>query len=365
MPLSVIPRILRTALPVILLVAIASGGASAEALVHITPPGGGGGCTESTFLVDIYSPIGNEPATSAYVVVNGTTPYADDSDVAMCEDVAYSISASITDGVGYYYDFAHWYVVGGSVANEYSSKTTLTPSAPLTGAVIVMVVGETGYQNWGGYIGGGSHITAADGTFTVPSGPYTTVGGGCSYQEYLPIWVGIGGVNGNATLWQAGVTVEVAVNANCVSSLSMTAWYDYPGGLVYVPLTVCTNEPFTVDLTINGTGAWATFGSCGSYTAHVRDVVPDETTAEWVVESLGPETSGYAFMNFPTIDFGVGTYYDGGRGTTMGGPSAPLMEWTAIDQVLSGVSPFVYQYATPSFYSTTGFDVSYSQQSSL
>lgn len=315
--------------------------------------------------MDIYSPIGNEPATSAYVVVNGTTPYADDSDVAMCEDVAYSISASITDGVGYYYDFAHWYVVGGSVGNDYSASTTLTPGAPLTNGVIVMVVGESGVLNWGGYIGGGSHITSADGTFTVPSGPYAVVGP-CSDTDELPMWVGIGGLNGNASMWQAGVTAKIPGSSGCTSSVEYTAWYEaLPAASVPVPLTVCTNEPFTVDLTLNGTGAWATFGSCGSYTAHVKDFVPDETTAEWVVESPGL-SAGDPFMNFPTIDFGVGTYYDGGRGTTLSGPSAPLMEWTATDQVLENVLPYyLYQFANPSYYSTGGFSVSYSQQSSL
>ena len=218
------------------------------------------------------------------------------------------------------------------------------------------------FTTMAGTSGGGSHITSADGTFTVPSGPYSTVGP-CSDEDELPMWVGIGGINGNGSLWQAGVTAYILGSSGCTSSVEYTAWYEaYPWASVPVPVTVCTNEPFTVDLTINGTGAWATFGSCGSYTAHVKDFVPDETTADWVVE----EVKGSPIMNFPTIDFGVGTYYDGGRGTTLSGPSAPLMELNAINPTLNNTFPYYQnQYADPTYYTTSGFDVSYSYECTI
>jgi hypothetical protein len=138
------------------------------------------------------------------------------------------------------------------------------------------------------------------------------------------------------------------------------AWYElYPAAPVFVSIRVCTDEPFGVDVGVNGTGAWVSFGSCGVYSKWGMAFSPDPTTAEWVVEAGG----SWPVPDFPAIDFSRLGYQDGTE--TFSGIAAPIFMQTMSDEALDYFPYDINQFATPSESSNGQFSLTYSTQSSL
>src|SRR5208282_79622 len=256
------------------------------------------GCTFDYYTIYVYFQLPG--GGTAAVQINGTD-YSDGNIVAICSTIAYTITAFIQSPYDNY-AFDYWNVTGGSVASQTSATTTLTPSSTnQANLAIDLIIGPTSgdVENWGGYVGSGSQISEAWGTFDIPTGTYTQPGL-CSDTYTMAIWVGIGGLDNNQTLWQAGVQIQLPGNSNCFGGITMSEWYEaYPNLPVYRGGTPCdgNNYPYGVDLGINSTGAWVNYGSCGITKISGVKFVPDQTTAEWVVEAWGPLPS------FPNFNF--------------------------------------------------------------
>ncbi len=217
--------------------------------------------------------------------------------------------------------FQYWIIVGGSVSSDTSSDTELTvASSPPNDPAVSAVLGlpSTSYSNWGGYVTGGDQIDKVSGTFEIPTGPYVQEPNGpgvtCEGTDSIAIWVGIGGVNGNMNLWQAGVTINMTSNAECDGSASMTMWYEEaPAYPVWINGVVCDGSgyPFSITVGVESSGVYANLGSCDVVTeGPFADFTPDQTTAEWVVE----ESGGFPYPGMPAFNFYDLGYEDGSTG---------------------------------------------------
>ena len=139
------------------------------------------------------------------VEVNGSSSYSNGQTAILCIDVSYSISPvnlGCQGSTGFCYTFNQWVTTGGKVSNDLSSSTSFTPSS--WGGDLVLVLNLTGGP-WTGYVQGASGITAVAGTFTMPN---TISADGSANFETTALWVGIGGFDGNGSLWQAGIEFD-------------------------------------------------------------------------------------------------------------------------------------------------------------
>jgi hypothetical protein len=319
---------------------------------------GGGGCPFVYYTIYIYNQL--YAGESAAVVINGTY-YVNGALVGFCSTIRYTISAAISTPFSDL-AFRYWYVTEGSVASQSSPTTTFTPGTiDEESAAIVLVLGPASdnIENWGGYVGGGSHISEAWGEFDIPTGTYYQVPN-CDYTDTMAIWVGIGGVNGNTNLWQAGVQIQITPESNCHSALTMEEWYEAaPNPVQFVGGSPCDGSgyPFLVQVGINSTGAWANYGSCGMVQISGVQFKPDQTTAEWVVEASG------VLPNFPSIGFFDCGYTDGK--TTYTTFAAPIEAQVLTDEALYNTFPYyIDQFVTPSYVNQAAFTEQYSQAGS-
>ncbi len=157
--------------------------------------------------------------------------------------------------------------------------------------------------NWAGYAdfppGGAAGMECVQGSITIPTA-FTIPNGETRSANYLFIWVGIGGLAGNQSLWQGGMWIEQSVSQNTTFWRAATdavtggfgnaqywssANYTLPSSMTAKVCTVTSGLDIYI-LTFYGHNGWEGVWS-GALTT---PFFPNEGSAEWIVES--PNVSG-------------------------------------------------------------------------
>ena len=236
--------------------------------------------------------------------------------------------------------FLHWYATSGTFANPSSQSTSFTAASSGGSLGTVAAVLETPLtisQAWSGYVASGTHITAVSGLLGSPTSTSYVSGvtNGCSSDEYLASWVGIGGLNGiTEGLWQGGLLLHYSSSTSglqeglFVEYLSLAnewTWY------ANYNVTVNVYDPVQANIWVSGSQLYFQFadsvtknvlwGGAGGetwsqLTGLPSGVYPDPTTAEWVAEApecggnspryVSPSFNGIYFENPDWTDSGIG-----------------------------------------------------------
>ncbi len=212
--------------------------------------------------------------------------------------------------------FMGWIVTAGTVANPSACSTTYTPPS-YAGSVNLMpivnasaVLGNSYSGNWAGYAdlppGDAAGMECVQGSVTVPAFTIPT-GDADQYPNYLFIWVGIGGIAGNESLWQAGMYIEQIVGST--NTIGWQPVYDAFNGVTQsgsITSLNSTNYSMPASMTaqvctqISGYDLYVLtfYGQNGakhvwSGTVPTR-FFPNEASAEWVVEATSLPWKWYA-----------------------------------------------------------------------
>jgi len=313
----------------------------------------GGGCTTDVYTVLIFGGMGRAE-------LNGTA-YADGKYFTPCVGAQIPIYPhDIATG----YAFQQWMVYGGgSVACPTCSSTTFTASASVTTGSISMVLTQTSYDSWGGYVATGNQINYVSGTFNVPTHIYV---GFAPIVDWVGYWVGIGGT-GSTNLWQAGVSEKVysdnsesiqvfyqAVKGN--NSCCNPVYHSFSGG-------IDQGAQIIVDLSYSGGTSSVNIG----YWNYINLVwwnssvsfTPDQTTAEWIGEApVNTLTGGtYTLPKVGQVTFTQPEYAEAGWLFPQNSFYLSIAAWNLKDSNL-----WATQYLTPSLLSGSGtqFTLTYS-----
>ena len=199
------------------------------------------------------------------------------------------------------------------------------------------VINQAESTNWSGYAVTGSSVSAAEGSWVVPSVSCPRRG-----SSYAAFWVGIDGYS-SSTVEQTGVLAQCSNG-----KASYSAWYEFypsamvtissvsisPGQVISAAVTWVSGSTFSVALTDVTTSS--TFSTTGSVSSAAR------SSAEWIVER--PEVcSGFrcqlaTLSNFGTANFGDDyTSVSGTSYATVNGVTGPVSSftWHAINMVSS------------------------------
>lgn len=264
--------------------------------------GGGSGCHRVYLNMMVFQGSGQ-------IEVNQSNIYSNGQVAVFCTDVQYSIESynlGCVGGGSYCYTFKQWVSTGGSVANAGASSTYFTPSS--SGGNLVLVLNLTG-NGWTGYVQGTSDITAVAGTFTMPNNIFPQ---GSASLESTAVWVGIGGFDGNLSLWQAGVEFDCGGCGTSSQTVYAQPWWEdvtnsssgscqlgpcyenfmpaidfwghYKGSNNTITVEVWTQGGYCYfAIIVDGVMFWET----GDGTAYSNPVkfYPNTSTADWIVET--------------------------------------------------------------------------------
>ncbi len=226
-----------------------------------------------------------------------------------------SIQANVPSG----YSFADWLTDDGTIGSQTSSFTDFQAGTSLAGLgnlslLVSPTAGTDTTPGWSGLVASGTGITSVSATFTVPSVSYVSCSG-CSAEETLPIWVGIGGVNGNGNLVEAGVIAHAIPNG-----ASYYTVFAQDGSSVHFDLDdIAAGSTVVVTVSYSassGVSSWTVAcsggGNCGTNLPYSGNATytPDTTTADWVVQNNAtlqggvydlPTFSGSVAMGSPAL----------------------------------------------------------------
>ncbi len=218
-----------------------------------------------------------------------------------------------------------WYTNAGTVSypmeytatlnvfsGDSSGTTSVAMSQPLTG--------------WGGYAESGNDFTSATGTFVLPTTVTYNAGGqngASSPTDVVGFWVGIGGVNGQADLWQAGVAITATSSSTSIygfiedadpeAESPLPPQYSYQATDTFyynssAPFCDRASDVSTLDLHLGDTvevsvsywnyGGASGYGTVGNFSITDQtnggvwygiqmclDYAPDQTTADFIEEA--------------------------------------------------------------------------------
>jgi hypothetical protein len=253
------------------------------------PVCGEGGPSHVFLTIAIYSDEGT-------IVLNGST-YQNGQVATLEAGIGVNLHVSaISSG----FTFEYWESDVGSFGSNTASSTTFTPVDEEDIGTLAVILEWTAKSNgpWAGCIMDNEAygVSCAGGTYyNVP--PTTYVGSGYPITDENSIWVGIGGVNGNQTLWQAGIIVTYTGNylggggyqlywqpfAEAPGN-SWQGWKEtgpessnFPSALI---ISVCSSGGG------NSAHVQAYYAGSGSvwWNATYSGYWPDTMTAEWIVE---------------------------------------------------------------------------------
>lgn len=272
---------------------LASAGAFGEAWAgpdtHPPPPPGGGGPNHVFLTIRVFYGVG-------VVKLNGST-YTNGQVATLQSGIPVSLSVSSLDGG---YSFSDWESDVGNFTSATSSSTTFTPFNSEAAGTLALIPQDTWQsgQSWAGYIvdNNDESISCTGGVYyNVP--PTTYVGNGWPTVDINSIWVGIGGDQGNTSLWQAGILVWYTGNVGgggnqlywqpftetVTSSGGGTEWVgssssDFPSALT---ISVCTNNGQD---TAQIEAYYANTGHSTWWNETSNNFWPDRNTGEWIVE---------------------------------------------------------------------------------
>lgn len=252
----------------------------------------------------------------------------------------YHISASIPPYSGW--TFFEWETSAGGVVPATSMDSTYSTGFFSGALILVLGKAQTDSNPWGGFVASGSGFTKASGTFTLPSSAtFVSIGG--KPNNLAAFWVGIGGVNGNRYLWQAGVELQ----KDSSNHTTMYLWYEaWPSLSVFVPtpgngviafhdritITVWYGYPHTGDDSFrieDATQGWTT-----GVVTPMNGFVPDRTVVEWIIES--PNYQQYPFPRMAGTEIDI---YGARDAPATNGWALPLSRWIAADGWFHYVTP--------------------------
>ncbi len=110
-----------------------------------------------------------------------------------------------------------WYTDAGTVTYPMEYTATLNVFSGDSSGVTSVALAQP-LQPWGGYSESGAGIMSASATIVLPSSVayFPGISNGVSSTDAVGFWVGIGGVNGNARLWQAGVLIQATSSSTSI-----------------------------------------------------------------------------------------------------------------------------------------------------
>jgi hypothetical protein len=279
-------------------------------------------CADVLIYVAIYLQNTSSGATDAgQITINGvavTTPpsgtlenfnYVDSTPIGVTNFQEYGCPGSC-----FYFGFSHWWTDAGYFGtssnkpdNSSNQSTTFTAYQGDSDRLIIAVLTPVAESaNWAGYEVSGSHVTAVSGDVGGPaSSSYVSgITNGCSSNEEVAGWVGIGGQNGLTDgLWQGGVIQHYSSSG---SSLKVELFVEYVSSsypwspYINYNVTINSADPTQVSVWVSGTQLYFQFsnsvtgtviwgGSGGTtwsaLTGLQSGVYPDMSTAEWITEA--------------------------------------------------------------------------------
>jgi hypothetical protein len=199
--------------------------------------GGGGGLVPNitvTFETDFNSssPLPMylaEAWIDGFLVTNGTQ-------VVLAQYHPYPIQAVILNRSYSFYEWltqnqSFWNGFGSypTIANNLSGSTTITPGGNMT---LDLVVVSNEPHNWGGFVESvptTTRVNQVTGAFTMPTKVAFNTTASHGYPQAAAYWVGIGGENGNKSLFQAGVQFSYSPacnNATPRMNACANMWYE-------------------------------------------------------------------------------------------------------------------------------------------
>ena len=228
-------------------------------------------------------------------------------------------------------DLTEWVTNAGTIGNKTSCSTTFKANSN-AGDVLEAIANaslllSTGI--WSGYMDAPSasgmdfNFTCVAGNVTIPLFTIPT-GESSTGANFLSLSVGIGGLDGNLSLWHAGIMIEQTLGSN--PTTTWRPWYEeyFPGtpGFQYLAIAnttmpqrmfaqVCTQR--------NGLDLYIlTFYSASGSKDPIQGQLgspffPDATTAEWIAETpyMG---ANYGIPAFTSLEW-YGTMWANQTGT--------------------------------------------------
>jgi len=266
---------------------------------------GGGGPSHVYLTIAIFSDDA-EPQLNGSVYSNGGV-----ATLQAGKSVALSVH-----GLGSKVNFSLWESDVGSFGSSTASSTTFSAVNEEATGTLAMILNATAFVSpnpWAGYV-----VDDEEAGFSCLSGEYynvpaTTYVGPAGGVDINSIWIGIGGVENNQSLWQAGINVYnqggttlywVPFTEEATSTSSSPNWVGpessaFPSALL---ISVCSSngrDSAQIEAYYASTGdsLWWNETSSGFW--------PDTYTAEWILEDPVSGTSRVpigAFASFGVIN---------------------------------------------------------------
>ncbi|MCU1363237.1 MAG: cell wall/surface repeat protein [Acidimicrobiaceae bacterium] len=281
------------------------------------------------------------------------------------------------------YSFSGWNTAASGSGTSYANGATYNFAASVTLYAQWTVVSTTQFvnasTNWSGYVvpSTSALLTDAEGEWTVP-----TMNCADTPNGEDSIWIGIGGVQWNATSW-SGALLQTGISVGCANGVQQnSAWWEvvpanpnHEEEFTHFPITagneikasvfqlsngewetlvsnlntglsalMVTGEAWGVGPTEGGTITFSSQGNAAGYS------YSGGYTAEWIVEDPEESTATPGNPLYPFANFGSVTFSDL-RASFSSWSLTPDEEWGIVQ---NGVT-----LATPTNSTTDGFTVSY------
>jgi hypothetical protein len=268
-------------------------------------------------------------------------------------------------------DFLGWVSNIGTFANNFSASTTFTASVdPGTGTLeaVSNASNVTDSNIWGGYVNtpittsGYPEVfscTSASVWFPEVSDPS---GQGAGQLDEMSLWVGIGGIEGNSSLWQAGVEIWQTTSASGGSTVfnyfaegatpaHPETFYETSSQTSNLPTKVSMNvcapktgiDTWSIGGWYSSTGQTTWYnGSTQSYSK--PPFYANLSASDWVAEdaSTGTGNSRYVMPAFDEL-----TFYDLSWTTYQNGTATGLIGGTGVMMLISTGCSCGTEYGIP------------------
>jgi len=268
--------------------------------------------------------------------------------------------------------FTEWVANVGTIGSNTSCSTTFTANS--NGDGVLEAIGNGTYLQaigfYAGYIDAPTastmafNFTCVYGNASIPTS-FSWPSGDNTGSNFLYVWVGIGGIDGNGSMWHAGIELA-QTSGNSVEwrptwekyFLGGPGW-QYPTTIFnttlpsYMFAQVCTQKT-GVDIYV--LSFYSVSGGKNTYEGEVHNFYPNASTADWIAEPALVEGSFQGIPGFSPLEW-YGISWADQRGTNY-----YLFDSFGDFELSDSGCGCGEQYATPTSISatSTSFDIDYS-----